>query len=66
MWVPGCDKTELHVELKEYFWLCSMHSDDFSFLKAFMSLAVVKEGNAKSVEENCIVEIQPNNTQIYI
>lgn len=43
-----------------------MHSDDFSFLKAFMSLAVVKEGNAKSVEENCIVEIQPNNTQIYI
>lgn len=31
-----------------------------------MSLAVVKEGNAKSMEENCIVEIQPNNTQIYI
>lgn len=31
-----------------------------------MSLAVVKEGNAKSVEENWIVEIQTINTQIYI
>lgn len=31
-----------------------------------MSLAVVKEGNAKSVEEKWIVEIQTINTQIYI